>query len=142
MILEFIKYEDALLFAKVALLLILVAVSYYILRMLAKVLRQNAGSNQLVLTIQKLIPLSRSIHVYASVFAGIAATTHAFFFLRLYPFYGIKMYSGIVTLFIFVIVASLGLALRRSRSNLQLRYQHRNAVVIFIIALLIHRLIN
>lgn len=139
---KFINSEAALLCANAAFLLILIAVSYYSFRKLAQVLRHYTGSKQLAPTIQKLIPFSRSIHVYASVLAGIVATAHAIFFLISYPLSGIKIYSGVVTLFIFSIVALLGLALQHNRPNLQVRYRHRNVAVVFITALLIHRLVS
>lgn len=139
---KFITYEAALLLANIAILLILAAASYYSLIKLAQVLRKHTGSKELVHIIQKLVPFSRSIHVYAGVLTGIVAIVHATFFLTFYSDYGIKIYSGIGTILMLLIVASLGLALQRSRSKIQLRHRHRNVAVVFVIALVIHRIIS
>lgn len=139
---KFITYEMALIVANIAILLILAAVSYYSFIKLGQVLRQNTKSKQLVHIIQKLVPFSRSIHAYAGMLTGIVAMIHASFFLTFYAAYGSKIYSGIGTVLLLLTVASLGLALRRSRSKSQLRYWHRNVATVFVIAVFIHRIIN
>lgn len=132
----------ALLFAKMALLLIALAASYFILINVAKTLRRKPWSGQLAPIIQKLIPVSRRIHVYSGAGASIAVTLHAYLILSTYPLTGTKIYLGLIAASMLVIAASLGLVLMRNRSDRRIRHWHRNTVMVFIIVVLLHRFVN
>ena len=140
------QFRQALLYAKLSVILGLVAFSYFFFLKLTMYLRKKAWAANVVPVTQKLITICRSVHVYAGITAGAAAFIHAYIMVSIFLMAGGTpggiLYSGITTLAVFILVISLGIALFRNRSNLRLRYRHRYAVLVLGTALIIHQLIK
>lgn len=132
----------ALFLAKLAVLLILIAFSYFFFIKLTFYSRKINWAVKFVPVTQRLIPVSRSVHVYAGAAGGVVALIHVYIMLSILGIGGGKLvFSGIAAVSMFIIVILLGSILVRNRSNLRLRYWHRGAALTLGAALLIHLLI-